>query len=232
MKISLTMVGTLLFSMHAMAQLPALKKPLEKKVGKTVVEKPNAPKPIAVPKRVEVGELGRMSPAEVAKLPAATFDRNLLLRLPKNRSWEINPHTLADKDMYVAEYFGKYQRDQQYISVYPENKYYPRFDHGQPGFLPEARYLVLKFNPEMGKRYRVQLKLKPGDYRQKVVMVNVSGRYNDFWYINDQYDEVMFDFLATVGEIKISPIRAGLESYYTKFEPLEIEKITIDKIAE
>ncbi len=50
--------------------------------------------------------------------------------------------------------------------------------------------------------------------------------------INYQFNEILFDFIAASREIKISPIIAGTESYYVKYEPLEIEQIKIDRIAE
>jgi len=42
----------------------------------------------------------------------------------------------------------------------------------------------------------------------------------------------MFDFIGDSREIKISPIIAGAESYYSKYEPLEIAKIKVDRIDE
>lgn len=189
-------------------------------------------KTIAIPKTVDLKKFNNLKPAQIAKLPAARIDRGALLKLKINKSWKITPSRLTDKDMYVVKYFGEYQKNLRYISLYPENKYYPRLNSNSPGFLPTMRYLVLKFNPEMGKRYRMVIKLKPGEYRNKKVMTNVTGRGNDLWYINYQYQEVMFDFIASSKEIKISPIIAGTESYYVKYEPLEIEKITIDKVEE
>ncbi|MER3373393.1 MAG: hypothetical protein RIM83_02015 [Allomuricauda sp.] len=189
-------------------------------------------KTIAVPKRIDTREFENLKPVQIAKLPAARIDREAVLNLRVNKSWEITPFRFSDKDMQVVEYFGEYQNNQRYISIYPENKYYSRLDNNAPGFLPTMRYLVLKFNPEMGERYRMIITLKPGEYRNKKVMTNVTGRSFDSWYINHQYHEVMFDFLASSKEIKISPIIAGTESYYVKYEPLDIEKIKIDKVEE
>ena len=77
----------------------------------------------------------------------------------------------------------------------------------------------------------MHIKLKPGDYRGKKIVTDTSGGdYSDPWFINDQYDEVMFDFMASSQTIKISPVIAGWESYYTIFEPLVIEKIQIDRV--
>ncbi len=189
-------------------------------------------KTIAIPKSIDTREFENLKPAQIAKLPAARIDRGAVLNLRVNKSWEITPSRFSDKDMQVVEYFGEYQNNQRYISIYPENKYYSRLNNNAPGFLPTMRYLVLKFNPEMGQRYRMIIKLKPGEYRNKKVMTNVTGGSYDTWYINHQYDEVMFDFIASSKEIKISPIITGTESYYVKYEPLEIEKIKIDKVEE
>lgn len=63
-------------------------------------------------------------------------------------------------------------------------------------------------------------------------MTNVTGRYNETWFINNQYDEIMFDFIGDSREIKISPIIAGAENYYIKYEPLEIANIKVDRIDE
>ncbi|MDC6353601.1 MULTISPECIES: hypothetical protein [unclassified Robiginitalea] len=189
-------------------------------------------KTLAVPKRISIREFDRLRPAQIAQLPAASADREALLRLKFNDSWEIGPRRLRDKDMQVVEYFGTYEQNARYISIYPENKYYPRLNNGAPGFMPEMRYLVIRFNPEMGKRYRATIKLKPGQYRNKKVMTNVTGSHNDVWMINYQFNEILFDFIAASREIKISPIIAGTESYYVKYEPLEIEQIKIDRIAE
>ncbi|QTY28205.1 hypothetical protein [Flavobacterium sp. CS20] len=181
-------------------------------------------KTIAIPERIATREFENLKPVKIAKLPAAKIDREAVLNLRVNKSWEITPSRFSDKDMQVVEYFGEYQNNQRYISIYPENKYYPRLDNGAPGFYPTMRYLVLKFNPEMGKRYRIVIKLKPGEYRNKKVITNVTGSMNDTWYINHQYNEVMFDFIASNREIKISPIIAGTESYYMKYEPLNQDR--------
>ena len=182
--------------------------------------------------RISNAQLKKLDPKGIASIPALTVNRNDLLNLKPNESWEITAQKLKDKDMYVAEYFGWYRSDQTTIDVHPENKYYPRLNNGMAGFLPEMRYLVLRFRPEMGKRYRVTIQLKPGSYRNKKVMTNIAGRYNDTWYINYQFNELMFDFLASTNEIKISPIIAGYENYYVKYQPLEIEKINVDKVGD
>ncbi|MBN7814248.1 hypothetical protein [Algoriphagus pacificus] len=182
--------------------------------------------------RISNAQLKKLDPKGIASIPALTVNRNDLLNLKPNESWEITAQKLKDKDMYVAEYFGWYRSDQTTIDVHPENKYYPRLNNGMAGFLPEMRYLVLRFRPEMGKRYRVTIQLKSGSYRNKKVMTNIAGRYNDTWYINYQFNEVMFDFLASTNEIKISPIIAGYENYYVKYQPLEIEKINVDKVGD
>jgi hypothetical protein len=180
--------------------------------------------------RISNAQLKKLDPKGVASIPALTVNRNNLLNLKANESWEITAQKLKDKDMFVAEYFGWYKSDQTTIDVHPENKYYPRIDGGRPGFLPEMRFLVLRFRPEMGKRYRVTIQLKPGAYRNKKVMTNVTGSATDTWYINYQFNELMFDFLASTNEIKISPIIAGYEDYYVKYQPLQIEKISVDKV--
>lgn len=180
--------------------------------------------------RISNAQLKKLDPKGIARIPALRVNRDELLNLRANESWEITAQKLRDKDMYVAESFGWYRSDQTSIDVHPENKYYPRLDRGAPGFLPEMRFLVLRFRPEMGKRYRMTIHLKPGSYRNKKVMTNVTGRYNDTWYINYQFNELMLDFLASSNEIKISPIIAGYENYYVKYQPLQIEKITIDKV--
>ena len=182
--------------------------------------------------RISNAQLKKLDSKGIASIPALTVNRNDLLNLKPNESWEITAQKLKDKDMYVAEYFGWYKSDQTTIDVHPENKYYPRLNNGMAGFLPEMRYLVLRFRPEMGKRYRVTIQLKPGSYRNKKVMTNIAGRYNDTWYINYQFNELMFDFLASTNEIKISPIIAGYENYYVKYQPLEIEKINVDKVGD
>jgi len=180
--------------------------------------------------RISNAQLKKLDPKGIASIPALTVNRNDLINLKPNESWEITPQKMNDKDMVVAEYFGWYRSDQTTIDVHPENKYYPRLHSGRPGFLPEMRFLVLRFRPEMGKRYRVTIQLKPGSYRNKKVMTNVTGRFNDTWYINYQFNELMFDFLASTNEIKISPIIAGYEEYYVKYQPLQIEKINVDKV--
>ena len=182
--------------------------------------------------RISNAQLKKLDPKGIASIPALRVNRNDLLNLQANESWEITAQKLKDKDMYVAEYFGWYRSDQTSIDVHPENKYYPRLTNGMAGFLPEMRYLVLRFRPEMGKRYRVTIQLKPGSYRNKKVMTNITGRYNDTWYINYQFNELMFDFLASSNEIKISPIIAGYENYYVKYQPLQIEKINVDKVGD
>lgn len=182
--------------------------------------------------RISNAQLKKLDPKGIASIPALRVNRNDLLNLQANESWEITAQKLKDKDMYVAEYFGWYRSDQTSIDVHPENKYYPRLNNGMAGFLPEMRYLVLRFRPEMGKRYRVTIQLKPGSYRNKKVMTNITGRYNDTWYINYQFNELMFDFLASSNEIKISPIIAGYENYYVKYQPLQIEKINVDKVGD
>lgn len=182
--------------------------------------------------RISNAQLKKLDPKGIASIPALTVNRNDLLNLKPNESWEIKAQKLKDKDMYVAEYFGWYRSDQTTIDVHPENKYYPRLNNGMAGFLPEMRYLVLRFRPEMGKRYRVTIQLKPGSYRNKKVMTNIAGRYNDTWYINYQFNELMFDFLASSNEIKISPIIAGYENYYVKYQSLQIEKINVDKVGD
>ncbi|WP_296705630.1 hypothetical protein [Algoriphagus sp.] len=180
--------------------------------------------------RISNTQLKKLDPKGIANIPALRVNRNDLLNLKANESWEITAQKMKDKDMYVAEYFGWYRSDQTTIDVHPENKYYPRFHSGMPGFLPEMRFLVLRFRPEMGKRYRVTIELKPGVYRNKKVITNITGRATDTWYINYQFNEVMFDFLASSNEIKISPIIAGYENYYVKYQPLQIEKINVDKV--
>jgi len=60
---------------------------------------------------------------QIAKLPATTYDRSALLKLKFNKSWEIRPGRMTDKDMKVVSYFGKFEQSPRYISVYPENKY-------------------------------------------------------------------------------------------------------------
>ncbi len=180
--------------------------------------------------RISNAQLKKLDPKGIASIPALTVNRNDLLNLKSNESWEITAQKLKDKDMYVAEYFGWYRSDQTTIDVHPENKYYPRINNGMAGFLPEMRFLVLRFRPEMGKRYRVTIQLKPGSYRNKKVMTNVTGRATDTWYINYQFNELMFDFSASSNEIKISPIIAGSENYYVKYQPLQIEKINVDKV--
>lgn len=182
--------------------------------------------------RISNAQLKKLDPKGIARIPALRVNRNDLLNLQTNESWEITAQKLKDKDMYVAEYFGWYRSDQTSIDVHPENKYYPRLNNGMAGFLPEMRYLVLRFRPEMGKRYRVTIQLKPGSYRNKKVMTNITGRYNDTWYINYQFNELTFDFLASSNEIKISPIIAGYENYYVKYQPLQIEKINVDKVGD
>ena len=182
--------------------------------------------------RISNAQLKKLDPKGIASIPALRVNRNDLLNLQANESWEITAQKLKDKDMYVAEYFGWYRSDQTSIDVHPENKYYPRLNNGMAGFLPEMRYLVLRFRPEMGKRYRVTIQLKPGSYRNKKVMTNITGRYNDTWHINYQFNELMFDFLASSNEIKISPIIAGYENYYVKYQPLQIEKINVDKVGD
>ncbi|UZD21699.1 hypothetical protein PBT90_19485 [Algoriphagus halophytocola] len=182
--------------------------------------------------RISNAQLKKLDPKGIASIPALRVNRNDLLNLQANESWEITAQKLKDKDMYVAEYFGWYRSDQTSIDVHPENKYYPRLNNGMAGFLPEMRYLVLRFRPEMGKRYRVTIQLKPGSYRNKKVMTNITGSYNDTWYINYQFNELMFDFLASSNEIKISPIIAGYENYYVKYQPLQIEKINVDKVGD
>ncbi|MBB6326336.1 hypothetical protein FHS59_001964 [Algoriphagus iocasae] len=182
--------------------------------------------------RISNAQLKKLDPKGIASIPALSVNRNDLLNLQANESWEITAQKLKDKDMYVAEYFGWYRSDQTSIDVHPENKYYPRLNNGMAGFLPEMRYLVLRFRPEMGKRYRVTIQLKPGSYRNKKVMTNITGRYNDTRYINYQFNELMFDFLASSNEIKISPIIAGYENYYVKYQPLQIEKINVDKVGD
>ncbi len=190
-------------------------------------------KVLVKPQRIQVTDLNKLQPKEVANLKAATVNREALTKLRFSKHWEITPAKLKYKDMYVESYFGKFEARPRYISIYPENKYYPRLDRGQPGFLPEIRYLTLKFYPETGKRYRMLIKLKPGNYRNKKIATQTAGaRYTDLWYVNDQYDEVMFDFIAESQTIKISNIIAGTERYYVLYEPLEIEKITIDKVEE
>ena len=206
---------------------------LPKKTSVNISQTPKidlSTKTITKPQRIEVKKFEGLEAEQIAKLPATTYDRSALLKLRFNKSWEIGPGRMSDKDMKVVSYFGKYEQSPRYISVHPENKYYPRLNNGAPGFLPEMRYLVLQFNPEAGQRYRVIIKLKPGDYGNKKVMTNVTGRYNETWFINDQYDEIMFDFICGNKEIKISPIIAGTENHYIKYEPLEIQKIKIDRI--
>ncbi|MCX2678924.1 hypothetical protein OOZ15_03135 [Galbibacter sp. EGI 63066] len=233
MKTLITIASLLVLSHTSMAQIkiPNANKKIE--VNKKIETKTDLNvKTIAVPKSINIRKFKNLKPEQIAKLPAARVNRQSVLNLRINKSWEITPSRFSDKDMHVVEYFGKHQKNQRYISIYPENKYYSRLNNNAPGFLPEMRYLVLKFNPEMGKRYRIIIKLKPGVYRGKKVMTNVTGSRNDIWYINYQYNEVMFDFEASSKEIKISPVIAGSESYYTKYEPLEIEKINIDKVEE
>ncbi len=180
--------------------------------------------------RISNAQLKKLDSKGIASIPALTVNRNDLLNLKSNESWEITAQKLKDKDMFVAEYFGWYRSDQTTIDVHPENKYYPRINNGMAAFLPEMRFLVLRFRPEMGKRYRVTIQLKPGSYRNKKVMTNITGRANDTWYINYQFNELMFDFSASSNEIKISPIIAGYENYYVKYQPLQIEKINVDKV--
>jgi hypothetical protein len=225
-------VVVLLLSYSSMAQIRIPNK--NEGIKKSVNIKPDLKvKTIAIPKTIDIRKFENLEHDQIEKLPAARIDRSAILNLKVNKSWEIIPSRFSDKDMYVAEYFGEYKNNQRYIIVHPENKYYERLQYGNPGFLPIMRYLVLKFNPEMGKRYRMVIKLKPGEYRNKKVMTNVTGsNSNAVWYINDQYNEVMFDFLASNKEIKISPIIAGTENYYIKYEPIVIEKIKIDKVEE
>ena len=185
---------------------------------------------ITVPSRIPSSRFENLKPQQIAKLRASAFDRAALSKLRIIKHWEITPNRMKDKNMYVDQYFGKYEARPKYIHVYPENKYYPKLDAGNPGFLPERRYLILKYTPEKGKRYRMHIKLKPGNYRNKKIVTETSLDYIDTWYINDQYDEVMFDFIASSPNIKITPIIAGHERYYTIFEPLEIEKINIDRV--
>ena len=208
------------------AQISKIKKIDNNKISNTKISRI-----IATPKRIEAEKLNKLKPDQIAKLPAATFDREALSKLVISKHWELTPKRLRDKDMYIDEYFGKYESQPKYISVYAENKYYPNLDRGRPGFLPEYRHLIIKFRPKMGQRYRMQLKLKPGNYRGKKIITDTSGgSYADSWFINDQYDELMFDFVASSQTIKVTPIIAGRENYYVIYEPLEIEKINIDKV--
>lgn len=138
-----------------------MKKNQFKNIGK-FSKKPLNIKPIDIrvtpQNRVSNTQLKKLDAKDISSIPGLAVNRNELLNLETNESWEITPKRLKDKDMVVAEFYGKYS--QTSIDVLPEPKYYSRLHGGQPGFLPELRYLVLRFRPEIGKRYRVKIKLK------------------------------------------------------------------------
>lgn len=56
--------------------------------------------------RISNAKLKKLDPKGIASIPALTVNRNDLLNLQANESWEITAQKLKDKDMYVAEYFG------------------------------------------------------------------------------------------------------------------------------
>jgi len=173
-------------------------------------------------------QLKKLDAKDLASIPGLATNRNELLRLRANESWEITPKKLQDKDMVVAEFYGRYT--QTSIDVLPEPVFYRRLNAGVDGFLPELRYLVLRFRPERGKRYRVRIKLKPGDYRNKGVFTSVTGRLNDKWTINDQFNEVIFDFMASTNQIKISPLISGSGQYHNAWVALPITRINVDLV--
>ncbi|MDN3202986.1 hypothetical protein [Algoriphagus sediminis] len=178
--------------------------------------------------RISNTQLKKLDANGIASIPGIATRRNELIRLPINESWEITPKKLIDKDMVVSEFYGRFT--QTSIDVLPEPVFYRRLNAGVDGFLPELRYLVLSFRPEKGKRYRVRIKLKPGDYRNKEVMTSVTGRYNDKWIINDQFNEVLFDFIASTNQIKISPLLSGSRQYHDAWVALPIKQINVDKV--
>ena len=173
-------------------------------------------------------QLKNLKVKDIAGIKGLTVNRNDLLNLKANESWVITPSQLKDKDMVVAEFYGRYTETS--IDVLPEPVFYRGLNGGVDGFLPELRYLVLRFRPEMGKRYRIKIKLKPGDYRDKGVFANVTGTHNDRWNINDSFDEVLFDFIATTNQIKISPLISGSRYYHDLWVALPIMQINVDKV--
>ncbi len=178
--------------------------------------------------RVSNSQLRRLEPKDIASIPGESVKRGTLLRLKTNRSWEITPTKLKDKDMEVVEFYGKFQLSS--IDVYPENVYWGRVDAGRPGYLPESRQLVLRFQPQMGKRYRVVIKLKPDDYTAKSIFTSVTGRHFDKWLINNYFNEVLFDFVASTRQIKISSLYTGSRSMHDMLAPLPIKKINVDLV--
>lgn len=178
--------------------------------------------------RISDTQLKNLKVKDIAGIKGLDVNRNDLLNLKANESWEITPRQLKDKDMLVAEFYGRYTETS--IDVLPETVFYKGLNGGVDGFLPELRYLVLRFRPEMGKRYRVKIKLKPGDYRNKGVFANVTGTHNDRWNINDSFDEVLFDFIATTNQIKISPLISGSRYYHDLWVALQIMQINVDKV--
>lgn len=178
--------------------------------------------------RISDTQLKNLKVKDIAGIKGLNVNRNDLLNLKANESWVITPSQLKDKDMVVAEFYGRYIETS--IDVMPEHVFYRGLNGGVDGFLPELRYLVLRFRPEMGKRYRIKIKLKPGDYRNKGVFANVTGTHNDRWNINDSFDEVLFDFIATTNQIKISPLISGSRHYHDVWVALQIMQINVDKV--
>lgn len=197
--------------------------------GKTMFSKGISPA-----KNLPFKDFSQLTAKQMSDLPALTVDRNGLLsaKTVPTKHWEITPNKLSDKGLKVDEYFGEYKANREYLSHYPEILWYPDLDRGKPGFKPESKDLVLSIPAIMGKRYRVRILLKPGDYRDKKVITYVSSGNWNAWTVNDQYDEILFDFEATSKTLKITQLIGRYVDYYAVLEPLEIKKILIDLIDE
>ena len=197
--------------------------------GKTILRKE-----ISHSQKPPLKDFSQLSAKQLSDLPALTVDRNALLsaKTVPTKHWEITPNKLSDKGLKVVEYFGEYKANPEYLSHYPEIKWYPNLNRGNPGFKPESKDLTLSVPATIGKRYRVRILLKPGDYRDKKVVTYVSSGNWNTWTVNDQYDEILFDFKATSKTLKITQLIGPYVDYYAVLEPLEIKKIIIDLIEE
>jgi len=174
-------------------------------------------------KTLSDAQLNNMKAAEVAKLPLVKIDRSDLLRLKPNKSWSLEAPELKDQDLYIKSLYGLYDSNGSY-------EIHPIFVHDNRNGFTRMEYMKLQFRPEANKRYRLLIKLEPGSYPNHHIMFNTGG-INRAFQVNDQYDEVLLDFMADGNEFAISNLVKRNESNYLKIHhPLKIQSIKLDKV--
>lgn len=168
-------------------------------------------------------QLKNMNAKEISNLPITKVDRSKLVILKPNESWNLSAPGLKDKDLYVKSLFGLYDSSNSY-------EIHPIFVHDTRNGFTRMEYMTLQFRPEANQRYRLLISLEPGSYTNHHIMFNTGGA-NRAFQVNDQYDEILLDFMADGNQFAISNLVKRNESNILKIhQPLKIQSIKLDKV--